>query len=35
VVINEKIDEEIWHKDRKIYFISYKNIEQLEEILKS
>ncbi len=33
VVINEKIDEEIWHKDRKIYFISYKNIDRLEEIL--
>ena len=35
VVINDKIDEELWHKDRKIYFISYKNIERLEEILKT
>lgn len=33
VVLNEKIDEEIWHKDRKIYFISYKNIDRLEELL--
>ncbi len=34
VVINEKIDDEIWHKDRKIYFVSYSNIDKLEELLQ-
>lgn len=34
IVINDKIDEEIYHQDRKIYFISYKNIDRLEELLE-
>jgi hypothetical protein len=35
VVLNDKVDEEIFHKDRKIYFISFKNIDFLEELLNS
>jgi predicted AAA+ superfamily ATPase len=33
VVLNDKVDEEIFHKDHKIYFISFKNIDYLEELL--
>ncbi len=33
IVLNDKVDEEIFHKDRKIYFISFKNIDYLEELL--
>ena len=33
VVMNEKLDEEIDYKGTKIYFISFKNIEYLREIL--
>jgi len=33
VVLNDRIDEEILHKDRKIYFISFKNIDYLSELL--
>ena len=32
---DDKIDEEIFHKDRKIYFISFKNIDYLEELINS
>ena len=35
IVLNDKVDEEIFHKDRKIYFISFKNIDYLEELLNS
>jgi hypothetical protein len=35
VVLNDKVDEEIFHKDRKIYFISFKNIDYSEELLNS
>ncbi len=33
IVLNDKVDEEIFHKDRKIHFISFKNIDYLEELL--
>lgn len=33
IVLNDKIDEEILHKDRKIYFISFKNIDYLADLL--
>lgn len=33
IVVNDKFDEEYYEADRKVYFVSFENIDRLEEIL--